>query len=104
MATSHPHLFQQSIVDESEIHQLVTNYFEGNLMIPRIAAEETLKAAADCGVHNLIDPGQPERIFFACLIKIRIINTHPLIFILFRYNNGIGEPIRVVYFFIETNV
>jgi hypothetical protein len=27
MATSHPHLFHQSIVDESEIHQLVVNYF-----------------------------------------------------------------------------
>jgi hypothetical protein len=27
MTALHPHLFQQSIVDESEIHQLVTNYF-----------------------------------------------------------------------------
>jgi hypothetical protein len=27
MAASHPHLFQQSITDESEILQLVTNYF-----------------------------------------------------------------------------
>jgi hypothetical protein len=27
MAASHPHLFQQSVADESEIHQLVTNYF-----------------------------------------------------------------------------
>jgi hypothetical protein len=27
MATSHPHLFHQSIIDESEIHQLVVNYF-----------------------------------------------------------------------------
>jgi hypothetical protein len=27
MTALHPHLFQQSIADESEIHQLVTNYF-----------------------------------------------------------------------------
>jgi hypothetical protein len=27
MAASHPHLFQQSVVDESEIQKLVTNFF-----------------------------------------------------------------------------
>jgi hypothetical protein len=27
MAASHPHLFHQSIADESEIHKLVKNYF-----------------------------------------------------------------------------
>jgi hypothetical protein len=27
MAASHPHLFQSSIVDESEIHKLVVNHF-----------------------------------------------------------------------------
>jgi hypothetical protein len=27
MTTSHPHLFQASIVDESEIHKLVVNHF-----------------------------------------------------------------------------
>jgi hypothetical protein len=61
-------------------------------------------AEAGCGVYNLIDLGQPKGIFFACLIKISIINTHPPIFILFRYKNGIGEPIRVVHFFNETDV
>jgi hypothetical protein len=30
MATSHLHLFQQSITNESEIHQLVVNYFLPN--------------------------------------------------------------------------
>jgi hypothetical protein len=47
----------------------------------------------------MIDPGKPEGIFFACLIKINIINTHPPIFILFWYKNRIGEPIWVVHFF-----
>jgi hypothetical protein len=79
-------------------------YFEGNLLIPRIAVEETWKAAASCGVHNLIDLGKPERIFFAFLIKISIINTRLPIFIPFRYKNGIGEPIGVVHFFSETGV
>jgi hypothetical protein len=27
MIASHPHLFQQSIADDSEIHQLVVNHF-----------------------------------------------------------------------------
>jgi hypothetical protein len=27
MAATHPHLFQQFVVDENEIHQLVTNHF-----------------------------------------------------------------------------
>jgi hypothetical protein len=73
-------------------------------MIPGIAVKETLKAAASCGVHNLIDPGQPEGICFACLIKISIINTHPPIFILFRYKNGIDKLIPMVHFFNEIDV
>jgi hypothetical protein len=32
-------------------------FFEGNLMIPRIAVKETLKATTGFGVHNLIDSG-----------------------------------------------
>jgi hypothetical protein len=52
----------------------------------------------------MIDPGKLEGIFFACLIKINIINTYSSIFILFRYKNGIGEPIWVVYFLNEVDV
>jgi hypothetical protein len=33
-------------------------------MIPGIAVKKTLKPATGCGVHNLIDSGKPERIFF----------------------------------------
>jgi hypothetical protein len=73
-------------------------------MIPKIATKKTYKVATSCGVYNLIDLGKPEGIFFACLIKISIINTHPPIFILFRYKNGIGELIWVEHFFKETNV
>jgi hypothetical protein len=43
-------------------------------------------------------------IFFACLVEIGIINTHPPIFILYRYKNRIGEPIRVVHFFNKTGI
>jgi hypothetical protein len=39
-------------------------FLEGNLMIPGIAVEKTLKAATGCGVHNLIDPRKLEGIFF----------------------------------------
>jgi hypothetical protein len=52
----------------------------------------------------MIDLGKPEGIFFTCLIKISIINTHPLMFILFGYKNGIGKPIWVVHFLNETGV
>jgi hypothetical protein len=79
-------------------------YFKGNLMIPRIAVEETYKAIAGYGVYDLIDLGEPERIFFACLIKISIIDTQTPIFILFRYKDGIGEPIWVVHFFNEIGI
>jgi hypothetical protein len=84
-------------------------FLEGNLMIPGIAVEKILKVVTGYGVHNLIDLGEPERIFFACLIKISIINTHPPIFILLGYKNVIGEnvigePIRVVHFHNETGV
>jgi hypothetical protein len=33
MAASHPYLFQQSIADESETHQLVTNFFLPDLIV-----------------------------------------------------------------------
>jgi hypothetical protein len=35
MATSHPHLFQQFITDESEICQLVTNHFLPDCVVPQ---------------------------------------------------------------------
>jgi hypothetical protein len=79
-------------------------FLEGNLMIPKIAVMKTYKAATGHGVHNLIDPGEPKGIFFACLIKIGIINTHPPIFILLEQKNEIGEPIWVVHFLNETSV
>jgi hypothetical protein len=41
---------------------------------------------------------------FTCLVEISIINTHPPIFILFRYRYGIGEPIWVVHFFDKTSI
>jgi hypothetical protein len=73
-------------------------------MIPKIALEKTEKATIGCGVHSLIDLGKPEGIFFACLVKISIINTHSPIFIHFGYKNGIGDPIQVVHFLNETGV
>jgi hypothetical protein len=44
MATLHPHLFQQSIVDKNEIRQLVTNYFLSNRVMLqwRPAAREVI--------------------------------------------------------------
>jgi hypothetical protein len=73
-------------------------------MIPGITVEKTSKAITGCGVHNLIDLGGARRDLFAYLIKISIINTHPPIFILFVYKNGIDKPIRVVHFLNETGV
>jgi hypothetical protein len=79
-------------------------FFEGDLMISHVTVKKTLKDASGHGVHNRIDSRQTEGIFFACLIKICIINTHPPIFILFGYKDGIGEPIQVVHFFNKTGV
>jgi hypothetical protein len=73
-------------------------------MIPQVAIKETEKAATSLGVHNLINSGQAKGIFFARLIKICIINTHPTIFILFWYKDRIGELIWVVHFFNKTGV
>jgi hypothetical protein len=70
-------------------------------MIPRIVVKKTYKAATG---HNLIDPGEPEGMFFSFLITIGIINTHSSIFILFGHKDGIGKPIQVVHFFNETSV
>jgi hypothetical protein len=44
MATSHPHLFQASLTDESEIHELVVNHFllDRAMLQWRPAADEDL--------------------------------------------------------------
>jgi hypothetical protein len=79
-------------------------YFERNLIITQVEVEKTKKVATNYGVQTLIDMGKPEGIFFACLIKISVINTHPPIFILFWYKIRIGEPIWVVHFLNKTGV
>jgi hypothetical protein len=33
MAASHPHLFQSSVVDESEVHKLIANHFLSNRVV-----------------------------------------------------------------------
>jgi hypothetical protein len=48
-----------------------------------------------------MDSGQAEGIFFVCLIKIYIINTHPVIF---KNKDGIAEPIWVVQFLTKISV
>jgi hypothetical protein len=42
--------------------------------------------------------GKGTLIFFVWLIKISIINTYSLIFILLGYKNGIDEPIWMIHF------
>jgi hypothetical protein len=73
-------------------------------MITRVTIKKTQKATTDRGVHDLIDSGQAEQMFFACLVEISIINTHPPIFILFRYKYEIGESIWLVHFFDKINI
>jgi hypothetical protein len=73
-------------------------------MITRITIKETQKAATSHGVHDLIDLGQAEQIFFACLVEISVINTHPPIFILSMYKYGIGKRIWVVHFSDEAGI
>jgi hypothetical protein len=41
---------------------------------------------------------------FVDFVEISIINTHPLMFILFVYEYWIGKPIWVVHFFDKTNI
>ena len=70
-------------------------------MVPRVAIEETKQIAASRGIHDLIDPRQGERIFWACLVEISIINTYSPFFILLVYKDAIGKLVWVILFFDE---
>ena len=56
-------------------------------MIAGVTVKEGEKLAAGGGVYNLIYPRQTEGVFRAVFVKISVINTHSLFFILFLNEN-----------------
>ena len=79
-------------------------FFQGDLVIPRIAIKEIEQCVASGAVNYLIDARKPEGILLAVLVEISIIDTHPSFIIVFlAYKYRIGEPIVVEHFFDETN-
>lgn len=49
-----------------------------------------------CSINKLINSGEREAIFLACLIKIDVINTYSLLFIIFLNEDYICKPLRIV--------
>ena len=58
-------------------------------MIAGVTVEEGEEFTADGGVYNLIYPRQTEGVFRAVFVKISVINTHSLFFILFLNENRV---------------
>ena len=58
-------------------------------MIAGVTVKEGEQFVAGGGVYNLVYPRQAEGVFRAVFVKISIINTHSLFFILFLNENRV---------------
>ena len=58
-------------------------------MIARVTIKEGEQFTTGGGVYNLVYPRQAEGVFRAVFVKISIINTHSLFFILFLNENRV---------------
>jgi hypothetical protein len=72
-------------------------------MIARIAIEEAKEGRTNCGIHDLVDPGERKGVLMAVLIETGVIDAHsPFTGFLF-YKHWIGEPIWVFTFTDESS-
>jgi hypothetical protein len=76
---------------------------EGYLVATRVGIKETQGLTSDREIYVLINIGKGKQIFRTCLVPTHVVNAHPLFPILFRYNNWICYPVRVLDFFDEAN-
>jgi hypothetical protein len=67
-------------------------------LVPGVRIEKTEGFTPNCRIDYLIYARQRKRILGTCLVKARVVNTHPpfLIFLLYKYR--VSKPLRLEYF------
>jgi hypothetical protein len=71
-------------------------FSKGYLAVARVGIQKTQEFAPGSEVYDLIDSGERERFFQACLVQACLIYTHPPPPILFWYKNWIGYLVWVL--------
>jgi hypothetical protein len=72
-------------------------YAHRYLMVPGVRIEKTEGFGPSCRIDYLIYARQRKRILGTCLVKARVVNTHPP-FLILLYKYRVSKPLRVEYF------
>jgi hypothetical protein len=73
-------------------------YVHHYLVVPRVHIEKTEGFTPSCRIDYLIYARQRKQILGTCLIKARVVNTHPPFLILLLYKYKVSKPLGVEYF------
>jgi hypothetical protein len=68
------------------------------MTVPRVRIEETEGFAPSCRIDYMIYARQRKQILGTCLVKARVINTHPPFLILLLYKYRVSKQLRVECF------
>jgi predicted nucleic acid-binding Zn ribbon protein len=110
--TSHASLKHGARVFEPKRHCLVAVSAERNdergcklvryahryLVVPGVRIEKKEGFTLSCRIDYLIYARQRKRILGTCLVKARVVNTHPPFLILLLYKYRVSKPLGVEYF------
>jgi hypothetical protein len=64
-------------------------------VVPGVAVEEAEQVAARCGVDDLINLRQPERVLRAVFVEISVVDAHPPLVCVLADEDGVGKPLRM---------
>jgi hypothetical protein len=67
-------------------------------VVPGVHIKKTEGFAPSCRIDYLIYARQRKWILGACLVKARVVNTHPPFLILLLYKYRVSKPLGVEYF------
>jgi hypothetical protein len=67
-------------------------------VVPGVGIEKTEGFAPSCQIDYLIYVRKIKQILGTCLVKARVVNTHPPFLILLLYKYRVSNPLRVEYF------
>jgi hypothetical protein len=79
----------------------LVRYAHRYLVVPRVRIEKTEGFAPSCRIDCLIYARQRIQIHGTCLVKARVVNTHPLFFIFLLYKYRVSKSLEVEYFLDE---
>jgi hypothetical protein len=78
---------------------LLVFFLDGDLVVLGVAVEEVEQIAARCGVDDLNNLRQPQRVLGAVLFEVGVVDTHPpLVRVLLADEDGLSEPLRMENF------